>query len=699
MRSIERKKRFFLPLLAAFVLAMALPASAASAITEEGAASDVIVLLDVSQSVLPYFHDITDYVVSSVVKDFLRIGDSFHLLSFGEVTQVEINQKISGEEDVRSILARLYLLYPLARNTDLIAACDYLYQYLADLPESRGKVVVIITDGVQNPSEKSANFGLDAAAVKTQLEAIAARIRSNGWPVYIIKVPFSAERAAAESKTSTGAAASGAATAADAATAQANATDATAALASALNSTVTEYSTEDKDSVARTSLSLPVAEFPQDLGKKGLSFSFPLVIRNTGDGEINLELQHILVDGSDILQKKNFLSLSPGKSGTMDVHVALSPDTPSGPTKLPIELYFADGLRVSPSHATLSFTLAPSPFAKLFRSGSTVILFVLVFIVGLGIVLAAVIFIVRKAPRRAAAPVVAAVRESADEARERDEARKRAATTATGAAVTAAAGAKTGAAAAASTGKTQATSAQAAAVAAQASPAALAKAGHGKMNLQAEATASGRPATGLPVASAPAPAGSVPAPASALPATASSGQEKAPAPILATKPVQSKEAVREAREKERAERKHAAAVSSQTGSLRIVRPGSIDLELRVEGQNPYIGRRNVHTLHAGSSASIGGGRSEFLVFLVPVPAHAAEIRFDGEHCSFVPLRTELFPEIPGTMDDCLGKDIVMVSKNGYRLVLRFMKYEAPANRINRLLHCIETPGLFSSGDC
>ena len=689
MRSIEKKTRLPLLLLAAFVLAMAMPASAASAITEEGAASDVIVLLDVSQSVLPYFHDITDYVVSSVVKDFLRIGDSFHLLSFGEVTQVEINQKISGEEDARSILARLYLLYPLARNTDLIAACDYLYQYLADLPESRGKVVVIITDGVQNPSEKSANYGLDPAAVKTQLEAIASRIRSNGWPVYIIKVPFSAERAAAESRTAGGTAASGAG-AADAAAVQANATEATAALAEALNSTVTEYSPEDKDSVARTSLSLPAAEYPRDLGKKGLSFSFPLVIRNTGDSAINLELQHMLTDGTDILQKKSFLSLAPGKSGTMDVHVALSPDTPSGPTKLPIELYFADGLRVSPSHATLSFTLAPSPFAKLFRSGSTVILFVLVFLVGLGIVLAAVIFIVRKAPRRAAAPVVAAVRESADEARERDEARKRgaAAAMATGTA------ARADIVAAAKAGQKPAAAAPAATATTQVSSAAMAKAVQPQT---APSAAASRQAAGLPAAAAPASGGAASAPA--LSATASSGQEKAPAPVLATKPVQSKEAVREAREKERAERRHAAVVSSQTGGPRIVRPGSIDIELRVEGQNPHIGRRNVHTLNAGSSASVGGGRSEFLVFLVPIPGRAAEIRYDGERCSFVPLRTELFPEISGAMDDCLGKDIVMVSKSGYRLVLRFAKYEAPANRINRLLHCIETPGLFSSGDC
>jgi hypothetical protein len=36
----------------------------------------------------------------------------------------------------------------------------------------------------------------------------------------------------------------------------------------------------------------------------------------------------------------------------------------------------------------------------------------------------------------------------------------------------------------------------------------------------------------------------------------------------------------------------------------------------------------------------------------------------------------------------------MISKSGYPLTLRFALYEKPADRINKLLHCIETPGLF-----
>ena len=127
---------------------------------------------------------------------------------------------------------------------------------------------------------------------------------------------------------------------------------------------------------------------------------------------------------------------------------------------------------------------------------------------------------------------------------------------------------------------------------------------------------------------------------------------------------------------------------------KILRPGRIQVELRVDGQNPSIGRRNVHSLEAGQARGVGGGRSDFLVFLVNVPAHVAELHFDGENCSFIPLRTECFPDLSGPVQSCLGKDIPMVSRQGYPMVLRFTKFIDPVEKVNRLLHCIETPGLF-----
>jgi hypothetical protein len=122
------------------------------------------------------------------------------------------------------------------------------------------------------------------------------------------------------------------------------------------------------------------------------------------------------------------------------------------------------------------------------------------------------------------------------------------------------------------------------------------------------------------------------------------------------------------------------------------------VELKVEGQNPHIGMRNVHTLHAGGSKTVGGGRSDFFVFLVPTAKRAAELRYDGERLSFIPRRAELFPGTEGILEDCLDTDILMLGRGDYPLVLRFVLYERPADKINRLLRCIETPGLASGLD-
>jgi hypothetical protein len=80
---------------------------------------------------------------------------------------------------------------------------------------------------------------------------------------------------------------------------------------------------------------------------------------------------------------------------------------------------------------------------------------------------------------------------------------------------------------------------------------------------------------------------------------------------------------------------------------------------------------------------------------VNVPRKSAELHFDGEKLTFVPLRPELFPELQGPLEDCLGKDIPMISRSGYPLSLRFSLYERPADMINRLLHCIDTAGVIS----
>jgi len=110
---------------------------------------------------------------------------------------------------------------------------------------------------------------------------------------------------------------------------------------------------------------------------------------------------------------------------------------------------------------------------------------------------------------------------------------------------------------------------------------------------------------------------------------------------------------------------------------RVERAGSARLVLRVAGQNQNIGKRNIRPMHSGGRASVGGGSSDFLVFLLPVPRAVARLYYDG------------------AVSDCIGKDIRMVTARGKELIIRFDRYAAPIDRINKILHCIEAPGLIA----
>jgi hypothetical protein len=120
------------------------------------------------------------------------------------------------------------------------------------------------------------------------------------------------------------------------------------------------------------------------------------------------------------------------------------------------------------------------------------------------------------------------------------------------------------------------------------------------------------------------------------------------------------------------------------------------LSLFVEDQNTNIGRRNMHTIGAGWSLTLGGGDSDFLIFLVPMPQNIAKIRFDGDECVFIPQKKQFFPELNDKMlPDCAGKTIKIRSNRSYDLFIRIMRHEAPYKKLRALFQSIKLPAQFS----
>jgi hypothetical protein len=121
--------------------------------------------------------------------------------------------------------------------------------------------------------------------------------------------------------------------------------------------------------------------------------------------------------------------------------------------------------------------------------------------------------------------------------------------------------------------------------------------------------------------------------------------------------------------------------------------GPLLLNLFVEDQNTAIGKRNIHAVKSGYNFTVGGGRSDFLIFLVSVPPHIGEIRCEGQNCTFIPRKPRYFPDTGSQpVPDCIGKTIRIISDKNYEIRFRLERYEDPLKALNRLLHSVKVPG-------
>jgi hypothetical protein len=107
---------------------------------------DIVVLFDMSRSEsLAYFEQTRDYISGTFLKEFVRKGDTFHLISFGGTPRLELSRRIEGEGDYRTIIGRLLLLYPLAQSSSAENAAGYAETLINELPAERNKKVVFFT--------------------------------------------------------------------------------------------------------------------------------------------------------------------------------------------------------------------------------------------------------------------------------------------------------------------------------------------------------------------------------------------------------------------------------------------------------------------------------------------------------------------------------------------------------------------------
>ncbi|MFP4362424.1 MAG: VWA domain-containing protein [Spirochaetia bacterium] len=154
--------------------------------------TEMVVLLDRSESLFSLYDEVIDYLFSRILRNYLDYGDSFHLLTFAGHPEVEITQDITSRRDIEQALSQIMLIHPLGQHTDFVSALQFLYQYTYSLSPDSRKVIIVLSDGIHDPPPGSP-FEWQREQVLEELSEIASDIRAQGWEFHFIRFPLGSE--------------------------------------------------------------------------------------------------------------------------------------------------------------------------------------------------------------------------------------------------------------------------------------------------------------------------------------------------------------------------------------------------------------------------------------------------------------------------------------------------------------------------
>ncbi|MDR2965430.1 MAG: hypothetical protein LBU88_06610 [Treponema sp.] len=110
---------------------------------------DLVLLLDTSTGMSSSYDNVNNYITGGFLTEFLRVGDTFHLISFSQAPKLDVARRISATGDVETIIGRMMLQYPIERGSNIQAALTYVEQYVSALP-SRPKKIVLVSTGTND---------------------------------------------------------------------------------------------------------------------------------------------------------------------------------------------------------------------------------------------------------------------------------------------------------------------------------------------------------------------------------------------------------------------------------------------------------------------------------------------------------------------------------------------------------------------
>lgn len=499
--------------------------------------NDYVVVLDISESILPYFDEVQQYFFHEILKEHVRPDDRFHLISFAERPELEISTKIQGKEDVTRALERLFLLQPLGQYTDFLLALRYTSQYARGLSSNGKTVIVILTDGIHDPPPggKPSSTG----EVKQEVATFSRQAERHDWEIKIVRFPLDPQLRESE-----------------------NGRQVLDELSEVSKASVLDYDAKKPEDLADHTMGTISISFPEDLGEQGRFVTVPLTLHNYGSESVFIKPNEALYKGEDILFSSKGTKVNAGEDGKANITLEFPEGLSTGRQKVGIELSFEEDLRTQPQELNFSFIYKEKKSDGLLRRAGKLPGIFLYVIIAAAVV--AVYLLLRKAVWAVSFSSVFM--------------------------------------------------------------------GHGSVR-------------------------------------------DAAAPASVDKSSMRKKNVRSVSRRE--------SFSS----------GEAVIEMHVAEQNPHIGFRNTHSMKEGRPRTIGGGGSDFFIFLVSVPAGIASIERNGSSYTLKPLKPEYFPDVSEAFSYRLGREVTVRSEKGKEIKLRFTEYISPLEQTNRILHLADQPGI------
>ena len=660
--------------------------------------AEIVILMDTSGTILPYYEDINNRVLSEINDKFVRKGDTVHVLSFNADARYEMSQKINSEKDMSRVVSRFLLLYQLGKSSDFLTGLQYARQYGSNLPETKEKILIIISDGIFNPPESSPYKNYTDDQIKNEIGLLAGSIRKKGWKVYYVKLPYPADAVIrgldgqefynpgsgyagtgsggsgsqgsgsstgggsssgtsvstssgggyAGGSSTSGTAGAGSAGASGTAqggsgntgTGQGSLTDVSKDFKEASGAAGSELSKDknDKFTITDNAENLPLVRFPDGgLEAHGNKLAFSFEVTNNSDEDVELHLTHIVIDNGVNISKipvdsQNTKIEAAEKDVLVQVSALLPDEYKEGNYNIIMRLEFAEGKRVLPQVMETSLAVFPTSFQRL--KDSNALWFILLGVILLLLLIFLIVFFTR---RRGSSSSSNQVRYAAADGQiNYQEADKR-------------------------------------------YPHKLSDEDDHASRLNdfnASSNTSIYSETKYTAGD-----GSSMYSADNLDRVAAQKQDDE---ILRRRVLAASFAAKEPRGTY-------MSPANFFETIEIKRNKSGMTEIYVLNQNRNIGMRNIHVMKPGTSLTLGGGKTDnFLIFLVPFPAHLAQVRYDGQDYHLAILKPKYFPyEKSNVVNNCIGKTVTIVSDKGYHVYFTFREYENPTEKLNSILTSIK----------